>query len=201
MSTSFIFRPHVHEADLVATPDLLIDDVYVTDSGGVDLKISRITNARLCTDPEIQVLGEGTTADAALFLAGAGAGMLIGLASNHRYGLRGDPQIFCKPVCRQVWRFEHVADHWQNLVIQAADYKGIIFQEGELGDFAPVDEIVSQVSRGQSSLVSGTAVICAGLPFRDIGVLERSYSLTLSNPHSRRHLELQYSVRVLKNTN
>ena len=197
MSTSFIFRPHVHETVSVATPDLLIDDVYVVDSSGVDLKYSPITNDRLCTDPEIQVLGDATTADAAVFLAGAGAGMLIGLASNHRYAPQGDPQIFCKPVCRQAWRFEHVADHWQNQVIQAADNKGKIFQEGELGDFAPVDEIVTLVSNGQSILPSGTAVICVGLPIRDVGVLENPYSLTLSNQHLRRQIGLQYSVRVL----
>ena len=197
MSTSFIFRPHVQEGDLVVTPDLLIDHVFVADTSGSKLKISKVTNDRLSSNPEIQVLGDDTTPDAAVFLAAAGAGMLIGLASNHRYESQNDPQIFCKPVCRHAWRFDQVSDHWESLQIKAVDCKGGVIQEGLLGDFAPVDAIISRLSSGKSTLQAGTAVICAGLRFRDSNSLIDPYTLTLLNPELNRQLELQYSVCVL----
>ena len=197
MSTSFIFRPHVHEAASVVTPDLLIDNVYVAESGANTLRISRITNDRLAPDPEIQVLGSETTADAAVLLVGAGAGMLIGLASNHRHLNQGDPQMFSKPVCRQVWRFDDVAGHLKQLVIRAVGPKGDIFQEGMVGDLAPVEAIVPEVSGGNSKLSSGIAIMCVGLPFKEKVVSATSYCLTLSNPISGRQLELLYNVRNL----
>ena len=197
MSTSFIFRPHVIETDSVVTPDILIDDVYVADSRGDNLKISRITIDRLTSNPEIQVLGRDTTADAAIFLVGAGAGMLIGLASNHCHLNQGDPQMFSKPVCRQIWRFDDVVSHWQELVIRAAGPKDDVLQEGLVGNIAPVKEIVSEVSTGQSTLLSGTAIMCVGLAFEGKVALATSYCLTLSNPNTGRQLELLYNVREL----
>ena len=118
MSSSFIFRPHIYDGNTVTTPDVLIDDVYVADSYGTNLSISRITNDRLTTASEIQVLGDNTIAQAAILLIAAGAGMLIGIASNHKYIDQEDPQLFSKPISRQVWRFQNVADHWKFLSIQ-----------------------------------------------------------------------------------
>ena len=116
MSSSFIFRPHIYDGNTVTTPDVLIDNVYVANSRDQNINISRITNDRLSTSPEIQVLGFETIADAAVLLIAAGAGMLIGVASNHRYFDQEDPQLFSKPVSRQVFRFQNISEYWENLL-------------------------------------------------------------------------------------
>ena len=177
MSSSFIFRPHIYDGNTVTTPDVLIDDVYVADSYGTNLSISRITNDRLTTASEIQVLGDNTIAQAAILLIAAGAGMLIGIASNHKYIDQEDPQLFSKPISRQVWRFQNVADHWKFLSIQSSCETGEIFQNGNLAEFAPIDDIITLIASNQSSFEKGTAVLCVGLPLLKSGRPSSSYNL------------------------
>ena len=197
MSSSFIFRPHIYDGNTVTTPDVLIDDVYVADSDGTNLSISRITNDRLTTASEIQVLGDNTIAQAAILLIAAGAGMLIGIASNHKYMHQEDTQLFSKPISRQVWRFQHVADHWEYLSIQLRIGTGEMFQNGNLAEFAPIDEIITLIASNQSSLEKGTAVLCVGLPMLKSGKPSSSYNLKLSDQEKDQALELDYQVRQI----
>ena len=197
MSSSFIFRPHINDGNTVTTPDVLIDDVYVADSYGTNLSISRITNDRLTTASEIQVLGDNTIAQAAILLIAAGAGMLIGIASNHKYIDQEDPQLFSKPISRQVWRFQNVADHWKFLSIQSSCETGEIFQNGNLAEFAPIDDIITLIASNQSSLEKGTAVLCVGLPMLKSGRPSSSYNLKLFDQEKDQMLELDYQVRQI----
>ena len=197
MSSSFIFRPHIYDGNTVTTPDVLIDDVYVADSYGTNLSISRITNDRLTTASEIQVLGDNTIAQAAILLIAAGAGMLIGIASNHKYIDQEDPQLFSKPISRQVWRFQNVADHWKFLSIQSSCETGEIFQNGNLAEFAPIDDIIKLIASNQSSLEKGTAVLCVGLPLLKSVRPSSSYSIKLSDQEKDQVLELDYQVRQI----
>ena len=197
MSSSFIFRPHIYDGNTITTPDVLIDNVYVADSYGTNLSISRITNDRLTTASEIQVLGDNTIAQAAILLIAAGAGMLIGIASNHKYIHQEDPQLFSKPISRQVWRFQHVADHWEYLSIQLRYGTGEMFQNGNLAEFAPIDEIIPLISSDQSSLEKGTAVLCVGLPMLKSARPSSSYNLKLSDQEKDQVLELNYQVRPI----
>ena len=197
MSSSFIFRPHIYDGNTVTTPDVLIDNVYVADSLGTNLSISRITNDRLTTSPEIQVLGDDTIAQAAILLIAAGAGMLIGIASNHKYIDQEDPQLFSKPISRQVWRFQNVADHWKFLSIQSSCETGEIFQNGNLAEFAPIDDIITLIASNESSLEKGTAVLCVGLPLLKSGRPSSSYNLKLFDQEKDQMLELDYQVRQI----
>ena len=197
MSSSFIFRPHIYDGNTVTTPDVLIDDVYVADSDGTNLSISRITNDRLTTASEIQVLGDDTIAQAAILLIAAGAGMLIGIASNHKSIYQENPQLFSKPISRQVWRFQHVADHWESLLVRLTGEKGEIIEIGKLAEFAPIEEIITLIASNQSSLDKGTAVLCVGLPILKSAKPSSSYSLKLSDQEKDQVLELNYQVRPI----
>ena len=194
MSSSFIFRPHIYDGNTVTTPDVLIDNVYVADSRGKTISVSRITNDRLTTAPEIQVLGYDTIAQAAIVLIAASAGMLIGIASNHMCIHQEDPQLFSKPISRQVWRFQNVADHWEYLSIKLSSGTDEMIQNGKLAEFAPIDEIIPLISSGQSSLQQGTAVLGVGLPMLESGKPSSSYSLKLFDQEKDQVLELDYQV-------
>ena len=194
MSSSFIFRPHIYDGNTITTPDVLIDDVYIADGQDKTPSVSRITNDRLTTAPEIQVLGGDMIAQAAIVLIAASAGMLIGIASNHMCIHQEDPQLFSKPISRQVWRFQHVADHWEYLSIQLSCGTGEMIQNGKLAEFAPIDEIIPLISSDQSSLQHGTAVFCVGLPMLKSGKSSSSYSLKLFDQEKDQILELDYQV-------
>ena len=197
MSSSFIFRPHIYDGNTIRTPDVLIDDVYIADGQDKTPSVSRITNDRLTTAPEIQVLGGDTIAQAAILLIAASAGMLIGIASNHMCIHQEDPQLFSKPISRQVWRFQHVADHWEYLSIELSCETGEMIQNGKLAEFAPIDEIIPLISSDQSSLQKGTAVLCVGLPILKSSKPSSSYSLKLFDQEKDQMLELNYQVRQI----
>ena len=197
MSSSFIFRPHIYDGNSITTPDVLIDDVYIADGQDKTPSVSRITNDRLTTAPEIQVLGGDTIAQAAIVLIAASAGMLIGIASNHMCIHQEDPQLFSKPISRQVWRFQHVADHWEYLLIQLSCGTGEMIQNGKLAEFAAIDEIIPLISSDQSSLQQGTAVLCVGLPILKSSKPSSSYSLKLFDQEKDQMLELDYQVRQI----
>ena len=197
MSSSFIFRPHIYDGNSITTPDVLIDDVYIADGQDKTPSVSRITNDRLTTAPEIQVLGGDTIAQAAIVLIAASAGMLIGIASNHMCIHQEDPQLFSKPISRQVWRFQHVADHWEYLLIQLSCGTGEMIQNGKLAEFAPIEEIIPLISSDQSSLQQGTAVLCVGLPTLKSSKPSSSYSLKLFDQEKDQMLELDYQVRQI----
>ena len=179
---------------MITTPDVLIDDVYIADGQDKTPSVSRITNDRLTTAPEIQVLGYDTIAEAAILLIAAGAGMLMGIASNHKYINHEDPQFFSKPISRQVWRFQHVADHWKYLSMQLSCGTGEMIQNGKLAEFAPIDEIIPLISSDQSTLQQGTAVLCVGLPILKSSKPSSSYSLKLFDQEKDQMLELDYQV-------
>ena len=175
----------------------MIDDVYIADGQDKTPSVSRITNDRLTTAPEIQVLGGDTIAQAAIVLIAASAGMLIGIASNHMCIHQEDPQLFSKPISRQVWRFQHVADHWEYLLIQLSCGTGEMIQNGKLAEFAPIEEIIPLISSDQSSLQQGTAVLCVGLPILKSSKPSSSYSLRLFDQEKDQVLELDYQVRQI----
>jgi len=197
LSSSFIFRPHIYDGNTITTPDVLIDDVYIADGQDKTPSVSRITNDRLTTAPEIQVLGGDTIAQAAIVLIAASAGMLIGIASNHMCIHQEDPQLFSKPISRQVWRFQHVADHWEYLSIQLNCGTGEMIQNGKLAEFAAIDEIIPLISSDQSSLQQGTAVLCVGLPILKSSKPSSSYSLKLFDQEKDQMLKLDYQVRQI----
>ena len=195
MSNSFIFRPHIMEACNVVTPDLLVDDVYLADGSNDDeMELSRLPVDRLISDPAVQVTSAETVADGSIVLMGAGGGMLVGLASNHR-PLLGDPQLFAKPLSRQAWRYEHVVDHWKELLITVRAGDGKILQEGTVQEFTDFSAVVSAVTGGHSELASGVTVLCSALALP--AKAARRYELSLFDPKLDRTLSFTYDVHIL----
>ncbi len=186
MTTSFVFRPHVHETEIVATPDLLIDTLEVARGNAR----SPVPVDRLSTASGFQVVGAGTVADAAVALIGAGGGMLIGAASDHRRPEEPSGGLACaKPVCREVWRFADIADHADALVLTSSarqpDGTMKILQRGAVGGLL-----------AETDLPLGRAVLCTGLESSgDAG--SDAYEITLEDPILGRAITLRYGITEL----
>ncbi len=204
MPSSFIYRPHVHEGETVVTPDVLIDDVYLSDNHEGAGQLGRVTLDRITCDTEIQVLGEGAVPDAALFLAGAGAGTLVGLASNHSLPGRSkweEHQLTVKSVGRAAWRLDHAADHIDQLRLSSwviGDDGRELLQDGMVSDLGDLPSLVEKVSGGDGGLTSGTALLCIGLPFNSTSGAAGTYAVELLDPILDRRLELHYHVTIIE---
>jgi len=189
MASSFIYRVHIETLDSIVTPDILIDRLLVAqmgDSGPLPIPIDRIT-----TDNEIQVVGSGSVAEAALALIGSGAGMLVSIASNHGYpdGLDGRLS-FAKPLCRHAWRYNEVSNHVSALVLRTAviTSNGIeIVAQDAIGNFFTSDIVEVPV---------GTAILYSELTPK--GQLSSSnFQIELEDPILGRILRFRYRVQAL----
>lgn len=184
MSAGFVFHARVHERGIAATPDLLIDDLQAARGGlRAPIPIDRLTEAAA-----IQAPGPGSSADAALALVGAGGGMLIGAASDHRgpLGFAGPAAalVCAKPVCRETWRYAEIAGHAGALVLRcaarAADGRMRTVQEGAAADLV-----------AETALPKGRMLLCAGL---DGGAPADAYEIVLEDPVLDRRIVLRYGV-------
>ena len=186
MTTSFVFRPHVRETETVVTPDLLIDRLEVARGN----TRRPVPVDRLCMASDFQVVGTGTVADAAVVLIGAGGGMLIGAASDHRRPGEPPGGLACaKPVCREVWRYADVADHADALILSASarrrDGGTKLLQRGTTGGLL-----------AETDLPPGRAVLCTGLePGGDASF--DAYEITLEDPVLGRRITLRYGITEL----
>jgi hypothetical protein len=199
MPTSYIFQPHVHELEAVVTPDVLIDELCVASVATGRLEIAPLPVDRLTMDNGFQVTAEDTTADAAIALIGAGAGMLIGIASDHRGALAGSDRLACaKPICREVWRFADVADHAERLIVRSGAVtrdRTVALQGSALADWPSIPDVIAAVAGGPA-LPPGHAVLYTGLPRADAkGAV--IFDIALEDPVCGREIAHRYTLRRL----
>lgn len=112
MADSFIYQPHVHTADGVLTPDLVVDDLSIVAGNGAEYPL---TVNLLCTATELQQIGETASGTAALVLVSAGRGTVATVGSAHwQPGLcEIEPwlgyQVTAKPISREAVRIDVLA--------------------------------------------------------------------------------------------
>src|SRR5690606_27065339 len=81
----------------------------------------RIAANQLIQDQEVQVVGDGSSGEAEVFLFSSQGRTLVSLASDHTdrkleaHSVALSKQLCVKPVATQAWLYEDVAHHWDEL--------------------------------------------------------------------------------------
>src|SRR6266513_3940110 len=79
----------------------------------------------LTTAPEVYVVGEYSSGEVDFVLVAAPDAMYVGVGSDHTdrkveaYGVTVSKQMCPKPVGCELWKFDDVADHWDELVLRS----------------------------------------------------------------------------------
>ena len=189
MSTSFVYTPRVHLSDRVVTPDILIDRLFVSRKG--DTTLYPVPVSRLTADVGFQAAGAGCAPDAGLALVGAGAGMLVAAASDHRPA--DDPPGAAshdKPLGREAWRYAEIAGHLDEFMIRASGGGGAPWQEAAAGEGL---DVAGALSVFGGEVAPGDAVIVTGLPFIGASV-GGPYVVEVEDPVLDRRLTLHYAI-------
>jgi hypothetical protein len=85
----------------------------------------RMDPALLSTASAIDVLGENTSGELETVLVALADGLWVGLGSDHTdrameaHGVAISKQLCRKPMAPVLWRFDEVADHWDQLLLRA----------------------------------------------------------------------------------
>lgn len=112
MSNSFFYQPHVHTAEGVLTPDLLIDHLSIATPDGPPLPL---TIDLLTTGTALQQIGDTAGGNAALVLVSAGRGAVATVGSAHWDPRLGPDtpwlayQVAAKPLSREAVRLSLLA--------------------------------------------------------------------------------------------
>jgi len=203
--------------------DIQIDNVYIAgwtgrDKASVDHHIQelaelgiaapsttplyyRISDGLLTQNNQIQVLGGGTSGEVEPLLLQQQGKIWIGLGSDHTdrdlevYSVAASKQACMKPVSRELWKFESVERHLDDLILRCQfkeSDRWITYQEGTLATILPLPDLV-----GESGFGDNSAMLCGTLSA--IGGVRPAteYSMELVDPVLNRTIQLDYSVCTL----
>ena len=165
----------------------------------------RVSASQLTTDEEIEALGTGSSGEAETVLLSLPEGLFVGLGSDHTdreaeaYSVAVSKQMCAKPLAREVWPFDEVADHWDRLELRSWATIGgerVLYQEGAVAGIRhPLDLVRGYASAER--LPAGTAMFCGTLSaIGGVRPAER-FEMELRDPVRGRSIRHAYSLRSL----
>jgi hypothetical protein len=165
----------------------------------------RAAAANLTQAPTLAVLGPDSSGEVEPVLVSLADGLWIGIGSDHTdrkaetVGIALSKQLCGKPVGRQLWRYEEVEPHWDELVLRAwavIDGERVLYQEGPLTALRTPRDLLER-SPGGGDLAPGTAMYCGTLGA--IGGIRPAtrFEMELTDPVLGRSLHHGYDIEVL----
>ncbi len=150
----------------------------------------------------IDVLGNNTSGEVEVILVAVGDTIHVGLGSDHTDRLMAPASIahakqLCpKPVARQVWRLDEVADHWDDLLLTAeipAAEGHVVYQQGRLAELLPLPRLLEALAEKRRD-GAGCIFFCGTVPA--IGGIRpaSAFRMRLEDPISGRRITHEYAV-------
>jgi hypothetical protein len=162
----------------------------------------RVSAARITSAAEIESTPTATGEVEAVLLR-AGGRLWVGTGSDHTdhevetYSPAVAKELCMKPIAPELWAFEEVEDHWDELVIRSWIAEGgeeVLYQEGTLESLVAAADLIA----GCPALADdGALMFCGTVPVRGgIRPAER-FRYELEDPVRGRAIGAGYSMREL----
>ena len=159
----------------------------------------RVSASRLTTSSEIEST-DASTGEAEAVLLGHDGRLWVGVGSDHTdrevetYGVAVSKQMCDKPIGSELWAYEDVVEHWDQLVLRSWIDEDILYQEETLDGLMHPRELMSVASPPVSD---GTLMFCGTFPA--IGGIRPAtrFRYQLEDPVRGRKLAGGYNVRAL----
>jgi hypothetical protein len=161
--------------------------------------------ALLTTASEIEVPRADSSGEVEVVLLSAPEGLMVGVGSDHTdrkveaYDVTVSKQVCAKPVSRELWRFDAVADHWDELIARCwRTRNGVreLYQEGAMTSLRDPRELMRAYARADV-LPVGSAMFCGTQPVTGELGFGDAFELELHDPRRGRSLRHAYTVRCL----
>jgi hypothetical protein len=160
----------------------------------------------LTTEATIDVAGAESSGEVEFVLVSLPPGLHVGVGSDHTdrrvesYGVTVSKQMCPKPVCRELWPFAEMQEHWDALVLRSwitRDHRKELYQEGLVTRMLAPGDLIARYTGGDFALPAGTAMFCGTMPLLlPIGPATE-FHMELEDPVLGRTLRHQYSTREL----
>ena len=162
----------------------------------------KISRYLLTTDKRVEVQGNQTCGEVEVVALAQGADLFIGIGSDH-CDRAVEPSYFYKPkqmcphaVGPRVWRYEEVADHWDELEMISSmlvDGEKIPFQKGSLSSLMKVPDLIERSGYSRD----GLALYCGTVKFLGDYIFGDGFEIELRDPVLGRSLRHTYALDVL----
>jgi len=166
----------------------------------------RVAASLLTTDSEIQVAGTDSSGEVETVILSLPDGLHIAVGSDHTdrkveaYNITISKQACAKPIGPALWRFDEVADHWDDLILRSWTTTGgkrRAYQEGAAAKMRHPFDLMEKYLGAGKRLPVGTAMFCGTQPV--IGGLEPGelFEIELEDPITGRKLSHRYAIKTL----
>ncbi len=165
----------------------------------------RIASNQLTQDTEVEVVGDGSSGEAEVFIFSHAGQTLISLASDHTdrklevHSVALSKQLCIKPVANVAWAYDEVADYWDELMLRSwieESGKTVLYQEGPLALLRPPLELVRGYF-GHEHIPQNSGMTCG-----TVGVIGKirhapTFAMELFDPRRERSIKHRYTMNIL----
>lgn len=165
MSKYFIYQPHIHETDAVATPDLAVENLTASTNIGYELTFRSVPVSRLSSNYEIQLTDTDWVVRAAYLLVASGNGTILAPALDilpADADGRGEIAAGEKSVGRQAWRLPDLDGGLSGLTFRLSAFKGTettFSEETAAASMIEPDALISAYRKDHDKLPGAAGVI------------------------------------------
>jgi len=162
----------------------------------------RVSASLLTAAPAIQVIGKDSTGEVEFVLVNLDGRLWVGVGSDHtdrkaeQVGVTLSKQMCPKPVAAELWPFDEVKPHWDELILRSYAVvagRRELYQEGKVSAMRhPRDlmELYGQFPPG-TAMFGGTLPVKGGFRWAD------TFSIELEDPRLGRKLAHSYDMKAL----
>ncbi len=154
----------------------------------------------------IDVVGCSSSGEVEIVLVSLADGLHVGVGSDHTdrkveaYSVTVSKQMCPKPVSRALWKFEELADHWDELVLRSwVTRQGVrqLYQEGSVTKILAAHDLMQRYLGREDVLPAGTAMYCGTLTVNGAIHGGEQFEIELEDPRLGRKLQHTYAARCL----
>lgn len=165
----------------------------------------RVASSLLTTESQIDVSGSATSGEAEVVLIFTANGIRVGLGSDHTdrcveaWNITVSKQVCPKPIARELWKFDEVREHWDDLVLRswiARDGHRLLYQEGTAAMFRRPEDLIARYA-ANGEVPAETALFCGTLPLLAPIGPAAEFQCELQDPVLRRTISHRYAIREL----
>jgi hypothetical protein len=164
-----------------------------------------ISNILVTQDEEIHVLGKKTSGEVEFVLLINNENTYVTVGSDHTdrelegYSIPYAKQATPKPVAKEAWLLDEVADHWDDLQLTCEIFinnNWEVYQSGHVTANLAVEDILKFANSKQAVDLEGTILFCGTVPILCGQFLfADGFRLTLTDPVLGRTIKHEYLVR------
>ncbi len=168
----------------------------------------RVSEDLLTQEESIRVVGEDSSGEVEFFVLALTDGLWMGLGSDHTdrkveaYNVTVSKQACAKPIARDLWYYDDVIDHWDQLALRSfalEDGARTLYQEGPVTTMLPAEELIGRYSPRTGDLDANTLMFCGTLAVQGGVRPMAGFEIELEDPILGRKISHSYAIETLPN--